>query len=127
MESIVDSIFELLSTSDVPFRRLDRGVTEQELNLFELASNTGAETGTSTAKIMRYKIVNANWLGISFERDQTTSAVTPASISEPFLQTRLNTLSFGTRESETKYQSHPCTTPELERFAAVHLYRSNQR
>jgi hypothetical protein len=42
LEPIVDRIFELLSAPTVPFRRLDRGVTEQELNLFEFASGTVA-------------------------------------------------------------------------------------
>jgi hypothetical protein len=42
LELIGDRIFEVRATANVPFRCLSGGVTEQELNLFELAPSAVA-------------------------------------------------------------------------------------
>ena len=45
-------------------------MTEQKLNLFELASSSVAEASAGTTKVMRRQVIYADPLGIS--RDPTT-------------------------------------------------------
>jgi hypothetical protein len=79
LESVIDRFFELLSAPDVPFRGLHRGVTEQELNLFEFASGTVAKASAGATKVVRCQVIHSDPLGISLDccpnnirRDPTT-------------------------------------------------------
>ena len=68
MESVIDCFFELLLASDVPFGCLHRRVAEKKLNLLQFATRAVAEPSTSSTKVMRRKMVNADPLGILFYR-----------------------------------------------------------
>jgi len=53
----------LMLESDVALPGLHRGVTQQELNLFESASSAMTEMGTSATKIRRCEMGNADSFG----------------------------------------------------------------
>jgi hypothetical protein len=65
LEPVIDRFSEVLSASDVPFGRLHRRVTKEELNLFEFASSLMAEAGASATKIVGCQMVNADSFGVS--------------------------------------------------------------
>ena len=67
-QSIVNRILKFLLASDVSLRCLDRRVSKQELNLFELAAAIMAESGTGATKIVRRQIGYAGLPGTPFDR-----------------------------------------------------------
>jgi len=50
---VVHRDFDLLLGTEVAFRGLDRGVTEQELDLFDISAVLAAELRASTAQVVR--------------------------------------------------------------------------
>jgi hypothetical protein len=58
-EVVVHSDAQLLFAAQVPLRRLNRNVPEQELNLIQLATREMTQTGTSPAEIVRCKLLDS--------------------------------------------------------------------
>jgi hypothetical protein len=64
-KTVIDRLSEVLPASDVPFGRLHRSVTKEELNLFEFASGLMAEAGASATKIVGRQMVKADTFSVS--------------------------------------------------------------
>ena len=54
---------DLLLGAEIALGGLDRGMSEQELDLFEVASGLAAELGAGAAQVMRPKALDADLFG----------------------------------------------------------------
>jgi hypothetical protein len=79
--SVVDGKAQFLLAAEVPFRRLDRDVSKQKLDLVQLATGKMADPRAAAPKIMRRECFNSGTLcggsrsgGLS-SADTTTSFV----------------------------------------------------
>jgi hypothetical protein len=82
-------------------------VTEEELNLFEFAASVMAEAGASAPKIMGRQMVDANSLGISFNRVPDYVGCHSSILPSPIFETRLNTLPSVTCELRSQASTRP--------------------
>jgi hypothetical protein len=62
-EGIVDGDGDLLLRSQVVFRRLDRAVPEQELDLFQVAAAPATELGAGAAEVVGAEALDTDLLG----------------------------------------------------------------
>ena len=53
LDRIVWRVHEILLRAKIPFRRLDRSVSQQQLDLLKLPTTGAAEFGASTSEIVR--------------------------------------------------------------------------
>lgn len=59
---------EILFASEIPFGRLDGGVSEEKLDLFEVPAGLTAELGAGTAEVIGTEASDDDVVGQSIER-----------------------------------------------------------
>ncbi len=64
---VVDGDGDLLLRTQVPFGRLDRGMPEQEFNLFEIPAGFPAELGAGSPEIMGPESLDPDLAGSLFD------------------------------------------------------------
>jgi hypothetical protein len=62
--AVIDGRLNALLAAEVPLGRLNRDVSEQELNLLQLATRRMAESDTCPPEVMRREPINARFTGV---------------------------------------------------------------
>ena len=64
LNRVIWGVHQVLLGPEIPFRSLDRGVTEEKLDLFQFAAGCSAEFGAGAPQVMRCEPGNASRLRI---------------------------------------------------------------
>lgn len=118
----------ILFASDVPLRRLHRGVAKQKLDLFEFAATQVAEAGATATKIVRSKFSMPAHLAHRLTAYQTSLAVTPPSCRAPFFKNPSEHFPLiHAPNGGAKHPQAPCTKLAQVPFVAVRPCQTNRQ
>ena len=72
LDSVIGRVSEILFRNEVPFRRLDRRVAQQQLDLLQFAARRPAQFGAGPPQVMRRNSRHAGSLRVLLRSCQTT-------------------------------------------------------
>ena len=87
-EVVVYGNLDLLLGAEVAFGRLDGGVAEQELDLFDISAVLAAELGASAAEVVRPEALDPDLPGACSTTDQTAQPLMLALTLPPLVTAR---------------------------------------